>query len=571
MQRMPIMTPFTSGTATTAPRIAAPMRRFVRHMIRRDEGSLAIFAMMLSLLMLMMGGIAVDLMRYESRRTTLQNTLDRSTLAAASMAQDLDSKEVVNDYFTKAGLHQYLTSVTVTQGINYKEVAADAVADTQPMFLQMLGINEFDADGHSMAEQRINNVEIMLVLDVSGSMASNSKLVNLKTAAKTFVSTVLSGDDEHRISIGIVPFNGQVNLGTTLLSKYNATLPNGATNVNCVDLPTAAYGGVSLSNTLDLPMTADADTYSGTNATTSYLSYTDSNYAVPNPANKWCPPLAGNIVRLPSQTISTLQTQIDGLSAVGATSINAGMRWGLTLLDPDSRNMYTQLIASSDMVAGMAGRPFDFSDNDAMKVVVLMTDGEHFAEDRVTNDYKAGASNIFKSSNDGNYSIRFTSGRPACAGANQYFVPHLTASNAACPFYQAAPWTNATSTGTAVEQTWPQVWSVMRLKYVAWHLYARGLGTDSSSRSLAYNNAVAAMRVQTATTVMDTQLQDVCSMAKDGGVIVYGIAFEAPTNGQAQIADCSTGPAYYFNAQGLQITTAFSAIASNISQLRLTQ
>jgi hypothetical protein len=54
-------------------------------------------------------------------------------------------------------------------------------------------------------------------------------------------------------------------------------------------------------------------------------------------------------------------------------------------------------------------------------------------------------------------------------------------------------------------------------------------------------------------------------------VIVYGIAFEAPANGQTQIAACASGAANYFDANGIQISTAFAAIANNISQLRLTQ
>ena len=55
------------------------------------------------------------------------------------------------------------------------------------------------------------------------------------------------------------------------------------------------------------------------------------------------------------------------------------------------------------------------------------------------------------------------------------------------------------------------------------------------------------------------------------GVTVYGIAFEAPTGGRTQISQCATSSAHYFNAAGLQIRTAFRAIASNISHLRLTQ
>ncbi|MEO6299216.1 MAG: pilus assembly protein TadG-related protein, partial [Paracoccaceae bacterium] len=104
----------------------AILRRFGRN----EGGALVIFALMLVMLMLMMGGVAVDVMRYEARRTALQNTLDRSTLAAASLSQDLDPTAVVNDYFLRAGLKQYLKSVTVTEGLNFRNVAADAVADS---------------------------------------------------------------------------------------------------------------------------------------------------------------------------------------------------------------------------------------------------------------------------------------------------------------------------------------------------------------------------------------------------------------------------------------------------------
>ena len=116
---------------------------------RETSGTLVVFGLMLFLLMIMMGGIAVDLMRYESTRTALQNTLDRSTLAAATLSQDLPPESVVNDYFLKAGLMRDLSGVVVDQGMNYRTVTADANADTRPMFLQLLGINDILARGHS--------------------------------------------------------------------------------------------------------------------------------------------------------------------------------------------------------------------------------------------------------------------------------------------------------------------------------------------------------------------------------------------------------------------------------------
>jgi hypothetical protein len=53
--------------------------------------------------------------------------------------------------------------------------------------------------------------------------------------------------------------------------------------------------------------------------------------------------------------------------------------------------------------------------------------------------------------------------------------------------------------------------------------------------------------------------------------VVYGIGFEAPSSGRNELRACSTSTSHYFDASGLEISTAFRAIASNISQLRLTQ
>ncbi len=528
---------------------------------RSEDGSLTLLALMLVVMMIMMGGLAVDIMRYESTRTTLQNTLDRATLASASLSQTLDPESVVNDYFAKAGMTSYLKDVTVTEGLNFRNVSADASADTKPYFLHMMGIEDLDANGHSMAEQRINNVEIMLVLDVSGSMSSNSRLTNLKSAAKEFVNTVLSSDPEKRISIGIVPFNGQVNLPSTLLAKYNVTDNPGITNSTCIDLPASTYSSPGISTTTALPMTTYSDSYSTTSQSTSYVTPTDSSNGAMSVANVWCPAYLGNQVSLPNQTIATLKTKIDALTAIGATSINAGMKWGLALLDPGARNMYTSLITAGAMPTTLSGRPFEYDDKEAMKVIVLMTDGENFAEERINAPYKSGLAPIYKSNSDGNYSVYHST----VSGSNKYWVPHLGT-------WQAVPWSNSKNNGTYVQQTWQQVWSTSRVAYVAWQFYARALGgSSSSSRTNYYNTWMANFRTQTATTTMDTQLQAACNQAKSNEVIVYGIAFEASTNGQTQIKNCATSAGHYFNATGLQITSAFRSIANNISQLRLTQ
>ncbi len=560
----------------SASRIRAALTEFKRC----DEGSLVVFGLVMLVLMIMIGGVAVDVMRYEARRTELQNTLDRSTLAAASLTQKKDPTAVVRDYFLKAGILDTLKSVQVTQGLNFRNVDASAVSDTNPLFLHMMEIDKLDAAGHSTAEQRINNVEIMLVLDVSGSMKGNSKLVNLKAAAKSFVSTVLTNDVEHKISIGIVPFNGQVNLGPVLASKFNIVDQNGTTDRWCVDLPASTYTSLTISRTDPLTQTANADTYTGSGTT------------APTETNKWCPSAPAitsnaNIVRMPIQDIATLQGYIDGLQAVGATSINAGLKWGMALMDPSMQGLYNEYMVAGLMPATMAGRPLSYDHEDAMKVVVLMTDGEHFAEERMNTsaspnntNYKSGPSTIWQAT-DGRMSVFQASkvdntNLTTICNSKPYYV---FASGSKSAVWQQQPWNGASPVaGTCYDPTgvtnlallnvtnwtWPQVWATYNLQYVAKTFYYNIVGGSITNWTNTF-------RSQTATTTMDGQLQSVCTLAKAQGVLIYGIAFEAPANGQTQIANCATSPAHYFNATGLQIASAFSAIANNISQLRLTQ
>ena len=70
-----------------------------------EDGSLIIFSLFIFIVMLMFGGIAVDLMLYENRRTHIQNSTDRAVLAAANLNQTVDPKVVVQDYLAKVGIH----------------------------------------------------------------------------------------------------------------------------------------------------------------------------------------------------------------------------------------------------------------------------------------------------------------------------------------------------------------------------------------------------------------------------------------------------------------------------------
>ena len=577
---------------------------------RDEEGSMVIFAMFIFITMLVVAGIAVDLMRFETNRSRLQATLDRAVLASSDLEQTLDPEAVVRDYFAKADLLDQLDSIVVTEGFNSRSVRATASLDVNMMFMPLLGIDQMTAPAGGTAIENVSDIEIMLVLDVSGSMASNSKLVNLQSAARDFVTTVLTPDIEQRISIGIIPFNGQVNLGPILRARYNVIDLHGVANANCVDLPAAAYATSDLSTTLAMPQTAHVDSFTTTNNTNNMTS--SGTLASANPpveTNRWCPPSAGNIVRLPTRNITTLNNHINGLTAVGATSINAGMRWGLELLDPGSRPMYDTLIGAGQIPSNFSGRPYDYRRQNTLKVIVLMTDGEHFAEERVNAGFRSGNSPIWRATDSNAYfsiyheSLVNRSNATNLALSRPFWVPHLgvwlarpwggTVPPTSMPFAEGTNrrfdvngdgTCNNTDDGRgsltaaqacwsrATQRTWPQVWADVRMSFVAWQLYARALGSTTTARNTLYTDQMNAFRTYTPVTSMNSQLQGLCGMARDSAVVVYGIAFEAPAGGQAQIYGCSSSPSHYYDAVGRDaITAAFRSIANQINSLRLIQ
>ncbi len=547
------------AAATTLRALTLRARRFGAN----EGGALIYFGLVLFLLMVMIGGFAIDLMRFEQTRTRLQNALDRCTLNAAALSQKLDPTDVVNDCLAKSGLTDQVQSVKVVEGENFRDVTVVGLADTKPHFLHLMGIDKFDAHAKSRAMQRISNVEIVLVLDVSGSM-SGQKLADLKIAASKFVADVLEGDVDNRVSVSIVPYNAQVNLGPVLRAKYvNTTDLHGVANVNCIEIPATAYLSASMPTSTAMPMMAYADTAYGTSAVNGPVAPTNTSFATPNYGSAFCKPTTVNIVRLPEHDVGTLQGQINALQAGGNTSITLGMKWGVTLLDPAMQPMFDQLASANAIPESFASRPFAYEDPETMKIVVLMTDGEHVSHTRIADGYKTGASPIYKSLADGNYSVFHASH----AAPDQFWVPHLGT-------WQATAWNSGGTVATVQQQQWQDIWANLRLSYVAWQFYARALGTDDASRSLIYSNTFSTIRTRyLSVSAMDAQLQASCAQAKANDVTVYGIAFEAPANGQAQISACSsTVDNHYFNAtDGDKIKAAFDTIASNITQLRLTQ
>ena len=90
------------------------------------------------------------------------------------------------------------------------------------------------------------------------------------------------------------------------------------------------------------------------------------------------------------------------------------------MLDPDTRPVVHALVARGDLGEAAAGRPLDYGVPNAIKVAVLMTDGDPEAPYDLNSKLKGGDSNIwYDRATDkysvlvrGNYIEKFPYGRP---------------------------------------------------------------------------------------------------------------------------------------------------------------
>lgn len=521
-----------------------------------EEGSLIIFGLFCFVMMLLLAGAALDLMRFEERRTTLQNTVDRAVLAAADLRQTLPAKDVVKDYFRKAGLTPPKDEdIIVQQGTfnEWRTVQANVTEDLPTWFMNMVGIPKLVAPGSGTAEERIGQVEISLVLDVSGSMNSNSRLTNLKPAAKAFVDQMFDTVEPGKLSMSIITYSTQVSVGSNFI-KYFATTGE-QNNSSCLEFDSADFNTAAMQP----KTTAVGSAPAGSDRIYQLNGHFDPFYRTSNidSSGLWnCPRESESNRRMLAYSGDkvALKAKIDSLQASGNTSIDLGMKWGAGLLDPSMAPVVQRMIAAGEAPADFSERPYAYNNHEALKVVVVMTDGENTTEYKLKSPYNSGLSNIWKA----------TSG----SGTDKYSLYDSTRSSNKYFSIKNDRW-QSSPYGTATQMPWTQVWEEMSLYYFADYIIYPVYGSTERNRwrpgySSNIKNSVYIESEK------DNQTLAICSAAKSHNVKIFTIGFEAPSGGRDLLKTCATSPAHFYNAAGVNIQTAFASIASSINKLRLT-
>ncbi|MCC1482313.1 pilus assembly protein TadG-related protein [Roseibaca sp. Y0-43] len=424
---------------------------------RAQDGAIIVLGLIIFVMMLMVSGLAVDVMRYENERVRLQGTSDRAVLAATSLMNNnttLTPVELAQAYFDAEGLGQYSQgriSVTDTPETG-RVVRVTPEAPMETMFLRMSGVDQLAMSAPAAAVEGRGGptkLEIVMVLDASGSMGSmtstgNTRLEEMKLAAKSFANQILTTSDPDLVSISLVTYDswvlptpGMLNHmlrvdGTGACMEFDdwadvragngppapsngngwgvgGTPPpfqdggspgnsgnNGNGNSNGIGVG-VSVGGVGVSvgvggsngngstNGNGWGVGGTPPPFQNGASTEPYASVgQNSRNAEATRVN--CPTNAAYEVRPMVNDLTAFEGYVDAITTRGTTSIDLGARFGAMLLDPDMRPFIDALVDAGQLPESMRGRPFDWDEPNVARVMVLLTDGQNCCGARFNRD-----------------------------------------------------------------------------------------------------------------------------------------------------------------------------------------
>ncbi|MFY9287139.1 MAG: pilus assembly protein TadG-related protein, partial [Alphaproteobacteria bacterium] len=235
-------------------------RRLLNTFVRRlrefgkSESGMTLPLLAMSMVMITgMVGMAIDTARAQLVQSKLQFSLDAAGLAASSTVNTSSLNTEVSKYLA-ANFNGYLgatvTGSNATADSTNTVITLTATAQLDSTFMGVVGIDEINVHANSQVTRSVTGLELIMVLDNTGSMTQTAggggtKLAALKSAANTLVDTLYHGQATAppNLYIGIVPFSQAVNIGTSHPTWLAADAYNFHTTTwrGCVDARLSGY------------------------------------------------------------------------------------------------------------------------------------------------------------------------------------------------------------------------------------------------------------------------------------------------------------------------------------------
>lgn len=468
-------------------------------------------------------GISVDMGRAQIVQAKLSNALDAAGLAAGSVVNTVDVNSEVTKYFNVNFPPGYMgttiNTLTVSAAYNNSMLTLDAAGTVPTTFMQLFGIESVAVSAHSEITRASKGMELVLVMDTTGSMSQTAgggvtKINAAKSAANTLLD-ILYGSNSTipNLWVGLVPFAQAVNIGPSRDGwtdpVHSATLNWGPTTwMGCVEARTNGALSPKYDITDDPPSvrlfrkyyapcnantTYENNRWYGTNASRNNCTPSGAGFGYRSPLNASLGPnyMCSQEVQPMVAQKSTLVTAINNMQARGNTHINLGLAWGWRMLSPRWRGLWGGQMNANNL-------PLDYNTDLMYKVVILMTDGDN-----------------------------------TLSGTD--------------------------SLGTAVNKS--GAYSAFGYPAQNWLSVSPNECTSGGNCTVGENE-------------MDSRTSAVCASMKAQGIIIYTIALGTgiSTSSQTMLRNCATKPEFYFPSPTTsQLQTVFQQIGDSLANLRISK
>ncbi|MBI1201376.1 MAG: pilus assembly protein TadG [Rhodopseudomonas sp.] len=340
-----------------------------------ERGNVAITFAFATLPVIGLIGSAVDYSRANAVKVSLQSALDSTALMLAKDAPSMTSTQLqsaATKYFQALFTGQNVSNPTINARYTTdggSAVIVNGSIDVPTTFLDIVGVNSVTVDGSSTTKWGSSRLRVALVLDVTGSMASDGKMTALKSATKNLLTTLKNAATNNGdVYVSIIPFNKDVNVGAYDPATSNLNWVDwtewDANNQTCTSSGYGGWGwgGNGWGNTTCTPK--NHNTWNGcvTDRDQDYdqlaTAPNPDDINLPNgkastlfPAEQYssCPVAMMGL----SYNWSAMNSLVDSMQPVGNTNQPIGLVWGwqslvgggpLTAPAMDSNYQYQQII-----------------------------------------------------------------------------------------------------------------------------------------------------------------------------------------------------------------------------------
>ncbi|MAZ03741.1 MAG: hypothetical protein CMN56_11450 [Sneathiella sp.] len=434
------------GVSMNKKTIFASLRRIVPGFLKDSRGVSAVIIAFLAIPIFGAVGLSIDLGRAYVLKSKLSTALDAAGLAVGRNIFAPTDAEIYADaqkYFDANFPSGFMgtdpitmDATTVTWDATRENITLNVNADMNTTFMNVLGQPSLTLGAATEIKRQNRGMELVLVLDNTGSMSSSlggsDRLGVLKTSAKGLIDT-LYGNDETRdkLWVGIVPYTMAVNVGpqniewlknyyiTNLTSNTNSIFTQDSSNTylgrdvtgngvndtvygweGCVEMRGNLLGGTI--DTTDTPPSNDfvpyfwndyyrdsdndfnGDNYGGDNVMRNDWRKENGSVSISSGLggqgpNKYCP--TTKVLPLTAEK-TTIKNHIDSMDHDGGTAVNIGMTWGWRAISPRWRGFWQgsstlNLPTNTKVTPNVpyTALPLEYDEMHMDKVVILMTDG----------------------------------------------------------------------------------------------------------------------------------------------------------------------------------------------------